>query len=290
MWTRKEVKTQGKEAFKKNYWWCVLIAVIFAFLTGGFSNSSSSADTTTDDQTTEEFVMENINEDAGIDASLSEILGEEYVDEVMDYSINVGPFSYDLSDFSGYVPGYIGTLLRLITVKMFMGFFAFAIVGSILLSIFVINPLVQGCRRFMLNNQFEKADFGSSMSEGFSPYGKVVSTLFWRDLYQVLWTLLFIIPGLVKAYSYRMVPYILAEHPEMSASEIITESRKMMDGNKWKAFVLDLSFIGWYILDAITFHIAGIFYVNPYVMSTDAALYTRLRGDSPSAPVCDNWE
>ena len=76
-------------------------------------------------------------------------------------------------------------------------------------------------------------------------YGNIVLTMFLRDLYIVLWTLLFIVPGIVKSYEYMMVPYILAENPGMDQKEVFQISREMMNGQKWNAFVLDLSFIGW---------------------------------------------
>ena len=74
-----------------------------------------------------------------------------------------------------------------------------------------------------------------------------------------------------------MVPYILAEHPELSANEIITRSREMMNGNKWRAFVLDLSFIGWEILSVLSLGIVHIFWTSPYMHSTHAALYEELK-------------
>ena len=74
---------------------------------------------------------------------------------------------------------------------------------------------------------------------------------FLRTLYLLLWTLLFVIPGIIKEYSYAMSYYILAEHPEMTANEAITESRRMMDGNKWRLFCLGFSFIGWDLLCAL---------------------------------------
>ena len=73
---------------------------------------------------------------------------------------------------------------------------------------------------------------------------------FLMGLYTVLWTLLLIIPGLIKTFSYAMTPYILAENPGMTATEAITESRRIMDGNKWRLFCLGFSFIGWGLLCA----------------------------------------
>ena len=100
-----------------------------------------------------------------------------------------------------------------------------------------------------------------------------------KKVYIFLWGLLFVIPGIVKAYSYRMVPYVLAEDPFISHNDAILLSRRMMDGNKLSVFVLDLSYIGWYFLTALTAGLLGIFYVNPYVYATDAELYRILRKD-----------
>ena len=89
--------------------------------------------------------------------------------------------------------------------------------------------------------------------------------------------MLFWIPGIVKSYEYRMIPYIMAEHPELSYKEAFRMSKEMMQGNKWSAFVLDLSFLGWHILGIMTLGILEIFYVAPYVAMTDAYLYKTLK-------------
>ena len=98
-------------------------------------------------------------------------------------------------------------------------------------------------------------------------------------LFIFLWGLLFIIPGIIKSYSYRMVPYILRDEPELSPMEVISRSRDMMNGQKLNAFILDLSFIGWALLTALTCGLAGIFYVGPYKAGTDAALYDAVKAD-----------
>ncbi len=98
------------------------------------------------------------------------------------------------------------------------------------------------------------------------------------SIFTFLWTLLFIIPGIVKAYSYSMTYYILNDNPGMSGKDAITESRKMMDGHKWELFVLHLSFIGWILLSMLTFGIL-VLYVEPYMMATDAAFYEKLKAE-----------
>ena len=90
---------------------------------------------------------------------------------------------------------------------------------------------------------------------------------FLMGLYTLLWTLLFIIPGLIKTYSYAMTPYILAENPGMTATDAITESRRIMDGNKWRLFCLGFSFIGWGLLCAAPTLIA-LFIVSRMAIET----------------------
>lgn len=143
--------------------------------------------------------------------------------------------------------------------------------------IFIGAPLSVGGRTYFLKGIKGEADpvhlawvFNSSA------YLKVVKTMFMRGLYTILWTLLLIIPGIVKRYAYRMVPYILSEEPDLEADDAIRRSMDMTRGHKWNMFVLDLSFIGWYILGALMLGI-GIFFVHPYYEATYTQLYDTLR-------------
>ena len=96
-----------------------------------------------------------------------------------------------------------------------------------------------------------------------------------RGLYVFLWTLLFIIPGIVKGYSYAMTPFIMADNPEMTAKEAITASTELMDGHKGDLFMLGLTFIGWDILATLTLGI-GHLWLNPYKNAAYAAFYRDL--------------
>ena len=105
-------------------------------------------------------------------------------------------------------------------------------------------------------------------------------TLFMTNLFVSLWTILFIIPGFIKGYSYAMTPYILKDNfsagqTDIGATEAITESRKLMDGHKMDLFVLDLSFIGWGLLGLITCGI-GFIWITPYYRQTKANFYRSL--------------
>lgn len=97
------------------------------------------------------------------------------------------------------------------------------------------------------------------------------------NVFVFLWSLLFIIPGIIATYSYAMAPYIQADNPEMSGTESITESKNLMKGKKWSLFCLHFSFIGWIILSMFTFGILFVAYVRPYITAADAAFYESIK-------------
>ena len=148
---------------------------------------------------------------------------------------------------------------------------------SLLLRLFLFNPLGVGCQRFFVEDLYKPVTL-DYLKAGFTPnYLNVVLTLAVRDLFIFLWSLLFIIPGIIKAYEYRMVDYLLADYPDMPYKEALDRSRQMMDGEKMNAFMLDLSFFGWYLTAFFTLGLSIVFYVNPYQNLTNAALYAALQ-------------
>lgn len=244
MWTRRELKERAKAAFKANYWRCVLVAFILALLIGGGAGSSVRKNETADLTTEQQKAMALLAEDD-----------------------NLGRLVEGMEKLSALPSSKI---------KISLG--GLGLVGF-LLSILVFNPLIVGCYRFFLQNSRGPAEL-NELGAGFrGDWGNVVLVMFLKNLFLALWTMLFIIPGIVKAYAYRMVPYILKEHPELSGTQAITLSRRMMKGHKGDAFVLDLSFIGWILLSALTFGILHLFYVGPYIQATDAELYKAVRAD-----------
>lgn len=143
-----------------------------------------------------------------------------------------------------------------------------------------------GSRKYFVQlAQFKNTDGCYSFAFDSENYRSIIGTMLLRDVYNLLWSLLFIIPGIIKAYSYRMVPYILTDNPNIGADKAITLSRKMMNGNKFETFVLDLSFLGWYLLGVLVF-VVGIFFVNPYVFATEAQLYLVLRKNATEYEFC----
>ncbi len=99
---------------------------------------------------------------------------------------------------------------------------------------------------------------------------------FFTGLFTFLWSLLLIIPGIIKSYAYMMSSYIIIENPEMGALDAITLSRRMMKGHKFEAFILDLSFIPWILLCIVTLGI-GCLYVVPYMTATRANYYNHIK-------------
>lgn len=141
--------------------------------------------------------------------------------------------------------------------------------------VFVGNLLKMGGYRFFILNQTAQPGIGTLL-DGFRSghYVNIVLTMFLRDLFTALWSLLLVVPGIVKHYEYLMVPYIIDENPAMDYKEAFQISKQMMDGEKMEAFIMDLSFLGWYLLSAVTCGLLAIFYVNPYVQASFAEMYT----------------
>ncbi len=148
------------------------------------------------------------------------------------------------------------------------------VVIMVLFWILVTTVLEVGGDRFFILNRTERAPISTFFSIfRCGHYGHVAGIIALRDIYLILWTLLLIVPGIVKSYEYLMVPYILAENPGMDRKEVFAISKRMMEGEKWDAFVLSLSFFGWELLSGFTCGLVGIFWVNPYENATFAELY-----------------
>lgn len=178
-----------------------------------------------------------------------------------DIDINFNHFHYSLAQLAAFLS--IACLTSVI---------------SALIQIFVVNLLSVGASHFFLSarvrlSQVDLVGFGFQKGR----YGNVCKTMFLMNLFIWLWSLLFVIPGIYKAYQYRMVPYLLAENPEMDYNRALSLSASMMEGEKMNAFVLDLSFIGWYLLSVFTCGILAVVYVAPYQYHTNAGLYIALR-------------
>lgn len=148
--------------------------------------------------------------------------------------------------------------------------------GILSLAAFVVGGTLQlGYAGFLLKqHDGREKEFGDLFSQ-FDRFGTGFAQKFLRELYTGLWALLFLIPGIVKSISYSMTPFILAENPELTASQAIEASQELMDGHKMDLFLLDLSFLGWDLLAALTLNL-GYLLLNPYRNAAHAAFYRQL--------------
>lgn len=131
------------------------------------------------------------------------------------------------------------------------------------------------CRMYLSLTKGEKISV-SKFLNNITSFGKALWLQILITIFTFLWTLLLIIPGIIKSLSYSMAFYILAENPNMTAREALNESKHLMDGHKMDYFILQISFIWWYILAGLTLGIAYI-YVCPYISATDANFYREIR-------------
>ena len=148
---------------------------------------------------------------------------------------------------------------------------------------FILGGVIQlGYTQFLLK-QYNRANYETKdLFSQFDRFGQGFAQHFLRSLYTFLWGLLFVIPGIVKSYAYAMTPYIMAENPDMTASEAITASKQMMDGHKGELFWLDLTFIGWGLLCILTLNIGHIA-LNPYKNAARTVFYKDLTSGRPYA-------
>ena len=143
---------------------------------------------------------------------------------------------------------------------------------------FVLGSFIGvGYAKFNLNLVDKKNAAFETLFEYFSHWKTTTIARLLRALYVFLWSLLFIIPGIVAGFSYAMTDYILAEDPELTADEAISQSKSIMMGNKWRFFCLQFSFIGWDILATLAFGI-GHLWLTPYKQAAYAAFYREVSG------------
>ncbi len=260
MWTISQLKGRAKSVFHQSYWRSVLAALLLSIAAGGTTISSHfrRADLPS---FFPNFHAEFNNNGTAHGFGWENNYGHSFWDGFQSVF-------HSMNGTWAILFGIFGIIVLV------------AIMFGLMIRIFVLAPLEVGAERFFVVNRYTQGDT-TDLSNIVHPfthgYLQVVKTMFLKELYIFFWSLLFIIPGIVKSYSYRMVPYIMAENPEMESREAFRLSRLMMDGEKWDAFVLDLSFIGWHILSAFTLGVLGLFYVRPYQATTNTELYATLK-------------
>ena len=262
---------------KRNYWTAIVVCFLLALLTGEFGtsilgvlNSADSMDPNyivndyigkTEDIFSKENIEKTLNETQikvveTIDANLNSLTkSQKYIFKIWDAIA-----SFNIHQTARGIVLSVGAVLA----------YAF--------TIFIANPLIVGGKKYFLKAREEENTKISILTQIFKKehWLNVSIVMFLKNIYNALWYLT-IIGGVIKVYEYRMIPYILAENPKIKRKAAFKLSKQMMKGNKWKTFILDISFFGWNFLSIMTFGILNILYVNPYKVATIAELYGTLK-------------
>ena len=265
MWDRKELKAKGKAAYRANRVTCIIAALLLLLTTGVWSGASAGSSWSK--------VHNNTNNDSSVTLDADDIFDDidGLSDGIGDITINE-PSHPALDSF--LTPAIIAVVIVVVLV---------AIAFGMAIGAFLLNPVQVGLRKFFIDNAgdpstgLDRNNIGVAFNEN---YIKVVISMFTTGLFTALWCLLLIIPGIYKAYCWRLVPYIVGEDPTITGLEARRRSSEMMYGSKWASFVLDLSFLGWKILGAFTLGILNLVFTDPYQAATDAELYLTLSGRS----------
>ena len=173
-----------------------------------------------------------------------------------------------------FATNWLLALLAIVIVSAIMSAVSFTGIGVLILT----GPLSFGLAAFFLSlargkEQGDLADLFKGFTEG--GFVRLLLLGLLEGVFIFLWTLLFIIPGIVKSYSYSQAIYLAHDHPDWDWKQCIDESRRIMNGYKWKLFVLDLSFIGWYIVGMLACGI-GVLWVDPYRQAARTEFYEEL--------------
>ncbi len=252
MWTRAELKARAKMNVRKYYWAAFAVCLICGLFGGGGNSGSASA-----------------GANAGVNAS-------------QEYNLHITEdMSLSLPSIIGAVPEAISEITGAIDPVSASIMLVAALIGlavAIAISVFVAPIVEVGKNRFFMESR--AAGYSAGMDEllwGFKHnYLNIVWVMFLRGLLVFLGTICCVVPGIYLGYCYYMVPYILAENPEMKARDAFKLSTDMMQGHKLNTWVLEISFFGWWILGTLMCGI-GTMFIQPYYEATLAELYAVLR-------------
>lgn len=293
MWKRKELKSKAKKVVRKNYWTAIVVCFLIALLTGEFGTSIIGL-FQEDDSINPYYIITHTNEffDEKEDEDKSEAMKEQ-----TEIAKLIEEKKGSLSETEKKVLNIIEANLNSITkskkyifkvsdaIKSFIferndiaiELIIMAVI-SFAFAIFIANPLIVAGKRYFIKARKKSSAKIGVILEVFSKkcWLNVSIIIFLRDIYNLLWYLT-IVMGIIKTYEYKMISYILADNPEIGRKEAFKLSKQMMKGNKWRVFVLDLSFIGWEILSMFTLGLLNIFYINPYKVATKVELYEILK-------------
>lgn len=301
MWKRKNLKDKAKKTVKNNYWTAVVLCFVITILTGEYGNSITgiwqSGDSVLPDYviTQNQYLIENeISKDNIAEIQEKQERIEEITENLTENQLKmVNTITSNLNSLTKsqkYIYKIWDAIELFIMNQNLLGI-AYVLIAiiAILYIILLAEPLLVAERRyFIIASEKENTKMGV-MKEIFKRknWSNVAVIMFFKNFYNFLWYLT-IIGGIIKTYEYRMIPYLLAENPDMNKKEAFARSKQMMKGNKWKTFILDLSFILWEILSTVTFGLLDILYVNPYKIATSVELYKTLKENNNVEEVSKN--
>jgi uncharacterized membrane protein len=290
MINRKQLKSKARISLKNNYWKMVVVCMISLFFAGTHTNissplNSSSSFNTNSDTIEPLYGVDNlVNYQEIITNNKIIIKSDNPIWDILDnYNPKRGALSVlynNVISSNSLNFGVLNIIITLIKGNSFTAYI-FLIIGffiSIFIQTFFKNIIQVGEIRFFLESRkYKKTKLNTMLMPYYIKKGyRSGLTLLVKSIYQFFWNLT-IIGGIIKHYSYYLVPYILAENPTLKINQTINISRNMMNGNKWTVFKLELSFIGWHLLSVFSLGFLSIFFINPYVIATNTEYFVFLR-------------
>lgn len=281
MRSRKELKKNGKENLKKHYLIFLLLCLIAAFIGSEFVNSLSITEIKIAVDNTQVLPNSFKRTVAGTVQKVENI-SSKLKNQKKLFASSRGVFASVINAADS------GSLYLTIVygIRSIAGTSSCVIVISIILSfllyflfwVLVVNTYRVILRRMFLEGRiYEKISFKNCLFLlRTQKWHKASLTMLKTSIYEILWTFT-IVGGVIKRYSYFLVPYIVAENPNIKSKDAINLSRTMMNGHKFECFILELSFIGWRILSILTIGLSNIFFTNAYFIATFCEYYTDLR-------------
>ena len=296
---RKELKQQARRSLKQHYWIFVVLCLAAGYIGAESFGGLELITMASEGELTAEVSTGMVPETPDMSTAIAEaIMGEDeksretsraLVQEAKDDQGSNAVLGRTRGVFAEAVNriesgAMIATVIMAVrsvvdsTEAMLILFIVVSLVLAFLVWFFFINMFTVIMRRFFLEGRtYEKVSPQRLLFLlRVKRWVRVSCTMFAASFFQFLWSLT-LIGGMIKRYSYFLVPYIAAENPDVRALEAVTLSRKMMRGHKWECFLMEMSFLGWVILGGATLGISEIFYSNPYRMATYAEYYVRVR-------------
>ena len=248
MFSRAELKNNAKLSLKHFYLWGLLACFIYAVLSGEFGDMWRG---------------------------FSQIRYLSYADSITHHSVR----RLMMNGMQFYYPvagNYYFNPIAIISVLISGIFVILRSIIGVLYQIFIVQVLEVGLYSFFLKNRYQETGINEMLAPFQKSYMNVVKVSFLRSLYTFLWSLLFLIPGIIKYYEYFFIPYLLVENPDLTTEQAIAMSRKMTNGEKWNIFVFQLSFLGWFLLATLLGGVGWVL-VMPYYQAAKSELYVCLK-------------